>query len=291
MHHDESDAAVRGAIAHIHSVLPDLLPSEQRVAQICLSRPGQVVEWTATELAEAAGTSRATVVRASQHMGFKGFQHLRLMLARDTTTAPQMAENPIGPDATPEQVVGTYFAVAADILANALSPLDWAAVERAVDALSHTRRLLIVANGGSNPAAQEAALQFLSMGQSTESPTDAITQHMSARMLQPGDVCVAISGSGVNDLTLRAAEAAKESGATVIGVTHFPRSSLARLADIPLVVGFADLSLKLDQFSMRIAPALLLSAIRTSVSMRRRDMSEVAESRALEIVGEVIRER
>lgn len=287
---DVPDTGNRGVLAHIHSLLPSLLPSERRVAEVCLRRPEQVVEWTATELAKAAGTSRATVVRASQHMGFRGFQHLRLMLARESKGAPQLPEHPIGPETTPEQVVTTYFTVSVDILTSALSPLDWDQLERAVDALSRTRRLLIVGNGGSSPPAQEAGLRFLAMGQSAEAPVDAITQQLAGRQLTAADVCIAISGSGVNELTVRAAEAAKTAGATVIGVTSFPRSPLAVLSDIPLVVGFADPSMRLDQFTARIVPMLLLNAIQMAVRLRR-DRRDVSGVRNLEIIGEHIRER
>jgi DNA-binding MurR/RpiR family transcriptional regulator len=76
----------------------------------------------------------------------------------------------------------------------------------------------------------------------------------------------------------------------VIGVTSFPRSPLAVLSDIPLVVGFADPSMRLDQFTSRIVPMLLLNAIQMSVRLRR-DRRDVSGVRNLEIIGEHIRER
>ena len=73
-------------LLRVRAALPLLGPSERRVAQVILDRPGAVTEWSTAELATEAGTSTATVVRACQNLGFRGFQHLRLEVARAAPT-------------------------------------------------------------------------------------------------------------------------------------------------------------------------------------------------------------
>src|SRR5690625_4507166 len=67
----------------IRTGLSMLHPSEQRVAQVFLDRPEWTIEASAQEVADAAGTSRATVVRTAQRLGFTGYPQLRVLLARD----------------------------------------------------------------------------------------------------------------------------------------------------------------------------------------------------------------
>lgn len=50
--------------------------------------------------------------------------------------------------------------------------------------------------------------------------------------LRPGDLLVALSGSGETDLIVESAKIAKKVGARVAAITSYPRSSLAKLADL-----------------------------------------------------------
>ncbi|MEW6755037.1 MAG: SIS domain-containing protein [Candidatus Latescibacterota bacterium] len=54
---------------------------------------------------------------------------------------------------------------------------------------------------------------------------------------QPGDLLIAISGSGNSPNVLAAVAAARELGMTSVGLTGFGGGKLARLVDVPLVVG------------------------------------------------------
>jgi protein-tyrosine phosphatase len=69
--------------AAIRATLPGLIPSERRVAEVCLRRADEVADWSAAQLATAAEVSTATVVRTCQSMGFRGFQQFRMAFARE----------------------------------------------------------------------------------------------------------------------------------------------------------------------------------------------------------------
>jgi D-sedoheptulose 7-phosphate isomerase len=60
-------------------------------------------------------------------------------------------------------------------------------------------------------------------------------------LLQPGDVLMAISGSGNSPNVLRGVEAANQIGATTIGLTGFQGGQLKELVDICLVVPYDSL--------------------------------------------------
>jgi RpiR family transcriptional regulator, carbohydrate utilization regulator len=261
-----------GAAARIRALLPSLIPSEQRVARACLERAAEVTEWSAAELAAASGTSTATVVRACKNLGFRGFQHLRLVLAREgvRTSADGLAGE-VEPGAAPEAVVASVFRTAAASLPPSLETLDGAEVARAVEILVGARRLLMSGSGASSPPVQDAALRFTCAGRPAEAPIDGVAQLFTARLLSPYDACVVVSHTGANEYSLAVARAARQAGATVIGVTSFAKSALCGVADVPLVVGIPDLSFELDAVTSRIAHVLLLNALEIAVSARLRD--------------------
>ncbi|MGN6125201.1 MAG: MurR/RpiR family transcriptional regulator [Humibacter sp.] len=259
-----ADPPVGGTLSYIESVIPALVPSEQRVAREAIEHPSDVAMMSAADLAARTGTSAATVIRACQSLGFKGFQHLRLLLLRDLPSRREAAV--VDGDGAPRDWVPAMFRSAGEDLANALAPLDFDEFDRAVSAIAKASRLLIVGNGGSAPIAQLASLGFMISSRPCEAPADAVVQQLSARGLTEADVCICISGSGSNSVTLRAAEAAVEAGATVIGVTSYQRSRLHELSDITLVCGASISQWSTGLITGNVAHVLLFSALELALA-------------------------
>ncbi|MBC2639809.1 MULTISPECIES: MurR/RpiR family transcriptional regulator [unclassified Rhodococcus (in: high G+C Gram-positive bacteria)] len=232
-----SDPPVGATLSAIRALSPSLAPSERRVAEVCVARPGDVAWWSAADVAEHAGTSTATVIRACQNLGFKGFQHLRMLLLRDLGAADPGTAGELPAEESGSGLVRAVFAELATELAGALAPLDGEAFERAVSALAAAERVLVIGNGASGPSAAAVAVRFILNGRHAEAPTDAVIQQLTAARLTSRDVCLAVSDSGLNSVTLRPVEAARAAGATVIGVTGYARSTLVEKSDIGLVVG------------------------------------------------------
>ncbi|SNQ47905.1 putative RpiR familytranscriptional regulator with phosphosugar-binding domain [Frankia canadensis] len=279
-----------GLFAAIRATLPSLVPSERRVAEVCLARPEEIVEWSAAQLADAAGTSTATVVRACQSLGFRGFQHLRLDLAREAGAAALRGEvGSTGSGDPVERLLDTVFAAATKVLADALGPLDRSLLAPAVDLLDRAGRLLVVGNGGSGPIAQDAALRFLLIGRPAEAPSDSLLQSISARLLAPTDVCLVITSSGANEPTLRAAEAARTAGAPVIGITSYTSGPLGEIADILLVVGTPDWPVGTDLIASRLASLLLLNTLQLAVGLRRGSDPRPESTAVTDLLGYALR--
>lgn len=224
-----------GVLDRIRSILPSLIPSEQRVATELVANAEDVMGLSAAALASRAGTSAATVSRASQSLGFSGYPHLRLLLAREVGArrADSSAEN----DSGDRGIVRFGFEKAAAALSAASDSMDFTTFEQAADLISGAHRFLVVANGGSSPVAQGFAVHFVSSERRCEFPVDAIIQRLTASGLRSGDVCMAISESGSNAVTIAAATEAKNAGAAVIGLTAYARNPLAELSDTTLVAG------------------------------------------------------
>lgn len=281
--------------AAIRATLPGLIPSERRVAEVCLRRADEVADWSAAQLATAAEVSTATVVRTCQSMGFRGFQQLRMAFAREAGAylrdgeagdggagaRPPLREPRAGDP--PAQIVDTVFELGRAVLTDSLTALDQAQVARAVDLLDGARRLLVVGNGGSAPVAQDAALRFLSVGRSAEAPADALTQQLAAGGLTAADVCLLITGSGVNDLTFRVARLARDRGASIVLLTSYAAGPIAELASATLVVGVAHWPLGSDTIGSRLPSLLLVTALQLAVGLRREGApgTSPAEQRSL----------
>ncbi len=250
---------VGGTRALLQSLVPSLVPSERRVVQACIDEPDRVASMSVAELASRAGVSPATVVRACQRLGFEGYQQLKELLIRDAAVADET-----GSPAQHRHPVERVFERAIAGIQGALGALDLEAFDGAAREIRESSRLLIVGNGASLAAAQSIGLHFLTSGKVCENPVDIISQHVAAKLLKPGDVCLAVSDSGMNNFTLRSAQLAAEAGATVVAITSYAKSELAEIARFPLVAG-ADFHRWNDEtVTGNIVQMLLLSALHSA---------------------------
>jgi DNA-binding MurR/RpiR family transcriptional regulator len=264
-----SEPPIGSIIAVIRSLVPALGPSEQRVAHEIVQRPDEVAMLSVADLAARTDTSAATVIRTCQSLGFKGFQHLRLLLLRDLGAAAGRSESVGVTGEGSRQRVPAVFAAAARDLGEALGALDYEQFDAAVAAIATARRVVVVANGGSGPAAQMVALLMLTIDRPCEAPADSVTQQLSARLLRAEDVCLAVSDSGMNSTTLGAVEAAATTGATIVGVTSYGRSRLAELSTHSLIAGAAFHSMGGGAATGNVAQLLLLTALQDAVGRAR----------------------
>ncbi|MDR0593183.1 MAG: MurR/RpiR family transcriptional regulator, partial [Bifidobacteriaceae bacterium] len=209
-----------------------LSAGERRVCEAILGDIAWAVEATTTQIGDAAGVSSATVVRTAKSLGYRGFPHLQVMLARDLGTP-----RPAADDATPAGLVRAFFEMVAASAAEMAQLLSDQRIDAVVAALVAAPRILIGGNGVSAPVAQDFAMRLAALGRPASAPTDALDQQIRARLLGPGDVCVIVSGTGATSNSLRAAAAADAAGATVVAMTSFAQTPLSALADIELVVG------------------------------------------------------
>ena len=242
-----------------------MIPSEARVAKAILEHADDIATWSAGRLAADTGTSPATVIRTCQSLGYTGLNELRSALARQDADG-------VGATGEDEEVAGALErTVAAGIeqLQAMLSILDRDEFARAVKALVGANRLLIVTMSDLAMLGQYAVFHFALVGRTAEAPTDALTTHVIAGMLKPGDVCLAVGHSGTNAITMRICQAAAAAGATVIAVTSFARGALADLADIHLAAGTPQLeNLPHSTTRIRVSQMLLIDALQNALAVR-----------------------
>jgi DNA-binding MurR/RpiR family transcriptional regulator len=261
----------------IEAAAPSLGAGDEKVAKLILDRPDTVIYQSVSEVADAAGTSTATVVRFAQKLGFQGFHELKLALAQDLAAFEQAEEG---------GVLERVTAAGAQSVKDAAALVDGAAFDEAVALLDRARRVLWVGVGTSAPLAQDAAYRFRAVGIESEAPADVHVQHVAARLLQPDDVCVAVSHTGSTRETLAAVEAAREAGARTVAITSFLHSPLTDLADVELTAGSREVSFRLEAMASRLAHMAVIDALLVAVAEHDHERSERALDLYTDVLGE-----
>jgi DNA-binding MurR/RpiR family transcriptional regulator len=272
-------------VPRIRALQPSLHPSDARVAHAILQEPEAIINVTVSDLASRAETSASTVVRACQRLGFTGFHDLKLGLARESGLE-RVAPSDIGATDTPGEVVRKILAADAAAMHDAVSTIDSDQMTEAVDALEGAGRILLVAVGTSAPLAQDAAYRFRTIGLEADAPADVHVQHVRARLLEPTDVCLAISHTGSTHETIACVTTARALGVKTVALTSFARSPLTELVDVALIAGSRETSFRIEAMASRLVHVSVLDALFVSIALRRPDAAAAAIAATGEVLGE-----
>lgn len=218
----------------IAALAPSLQPSERRIAEVIAADLSGAVERTAQQLADLVGVGRASVIRTAQTLGYEGYPQLRVALARELAFGQEESHD--DGDGTLVGALRAGVDAFGRSLPRVTAALTEAAVADFVSALDEADRVLITATGLSAPLGLDAAMRLGAAGRPAEYVPDTLAQQIAARQLAPGDVCLALSGSGANRPTLTVASAARDAGARVLALTSFANAPLVQLADTALIV-------------------------------------------------------
>jgi DNA-binding MurR/RpiR family transcriptional regulator len=269
---------------------PSLQPSERRVAEAITDDIEGAIERTAQEVADLVGVGRASVTRTAQSLGYDGYPQLRVALAREIA----LGSPTIGSGADDGSMLGTVRSAIdrfAGRLSHAVSALTENDLEAFVTVVDTADRMLVAANGLSSPLGLDLAMRLLSAGRPAEYMSDTLAQQISASQLGPGSSCLVISGSGANRATLEVMAAARQSGATLLVITHFARSAAAELADIALVIAPIEDSFQEELVhTSRAALMLVTETVVGLVVARRGDRARVAQSATLAVISRSLSE-
>ncbi|HET6298860.1 MAG TPA: MurR/RpiR family transcriptional regulator [Kribbella sp.] len=258
--------------ARIHGLLPALSPAQGRIAQEVLRDPAAVATSTIGEVAARCGTSLPSVTRFCLALGLSGYAELRLGLAaeggRTSSSWERGTGSEVGPDDSLDDVLRTLLRADTRALEDTVAALDVAALGQAVEAISDARRIDMYAVGGSAAVAEDLRLRLHRIGRGANSWSDVHNALTSAALLGPGDVALGISHSGETIEVLEPLHRARSQGALAIAISNYPRSPLARAADVVLVTSARDVTFRTGGLAGRHAQMIVLDAIYLGVAQR-----------------------
>lgn len=284
--HGRADAQPGTISARLRANLPSLPPSGRRLGEAVLDEPREVIHLTVTEFAARTGTSVATVVRFCQDIGLRGFQDLKIRLAAESIPPEPGIVEGVTADDEPAAVLEKVLRSTASAVTGASGTLDAEQFRRAVDLLRSARRVLFVAVGTSSPLAQDAGYRFRMAGLAAEAPSDTHVQHVAARLLEPSDVCVAISHTGQTRETLATVGSARQAGAAAVAVTSFFSSPLTELVDVALVAGSREIDFRVEAMASRVAHIAVLDALFVAVCLADPDRARHTQALTADVITE-----
>ena len=233
---EELGHPARSLLNQLRQNLLLLSPAERQIGEYVLAHPRQVLRLPTDQLAKEIGVSQGTLSNFSQALGYSGFKAFRLDLAAEVNAPLYLNHAAIARGDTLQDIANKAISADIDALLTTLRSLDMHDIEKTIEAIQQARRIDLYAMGISSSVALDAFNRFLSLGLSVNWLPDIANQLTSASLLTSQDLALAFSYAGETRATVRALSLAHQQGATTIAITGNPHSSLARYADIKLVV-------------------------------------------------------
>lgn len=253
----------RGCLLRLQSSYAALKTAERRAVDHLLEIPHRISTLSIAEFAGEAGCSEATVVRLAKRLGYEGFPELKMDFARVTGHDDSGAENYEGITRAdnPMTVFQKVLHATVGALEDTAKVMKAEAYLKAVDAIVEAETVMFCGLGDAAIVASEAYMRFIRLGKRAVFSSDADLQLMQAAQLSPGDAFIAISHTGRSRTVLDAMKVARESGATLITITNFPYSPLAKRSDVVLLTSVFTNYLTVEVMSKRVTELCILESL------------------------------
>ena len=217
--------------------------AEKRIADYILENKKSVVDMTVAQLAKASGTSDATVSRFCRRCGFKGFQSLKIDLAKEVIEEERdslQVSNEIDRGNLAQSLQNILANKTAEMTAT-MGMLDTDNLETILRILENARIIQFAAVGNTIPVAMDGAFKFNQLG-----------------------LC-SVSG------TIWEGQVAHENGARIIVITNNDSSPLAGISDYRIITATREKLLTGDFWFSRIPAMMVIETLYLLLFVSKQD--------------------
>ena len=245
--------------------LHEFSPVEARIANTILADVDAAAQYGVTELAERAEVSAAAISRFAKTLGCEHVRELRARLASASAVGKRFLEQQNAPP-----VSALFAQICDDIQASLrhnLANLQEDVVQQLADAICQARRIHVFGIGGcSTVFSQELQNRLMRFGLPITACSDAVVMKMTAAILGPQDLVLALSVSGITPEVISAVEIARTYGARVGAITR-AGTALAERSDWLLPISIEETDFVFKPSASRYAMMLAIDVLATTTAL------------------------
>lgn len=257
----------------IREIYSSLKPAEKKVAHYILENPADVVHFSITEFAFSCKASETTIFRLCNKLGYRGYQELKINLARIIIEPAGNIFEGIKQDDDTYIVMQKVMNSSIYSLKKTINENDAGSMDQAVAMTLKAKNLMFFGMGGSSVVALDAYHQFLRIGSHCKYESDPYLQAIHASMAEKDDVIFAFSASGSNKDLIESAQIGKSHGAKIISITSNDKSPLQTVSDVVLLSYGKESMLMSEAMNSRITSLILIDCLFVNVALQRFDVT------------------
>lgn len=247
----------------------NLTPVEKMIADYILENTSEVPRLSIKMLAIKSKTSDASIIRFYKTMGYGGYRDLIVSISRSLrSTDEEQTEQytDILPGDDLQTIINNISLNNCKSIQDTMSVINRDEIAKAVEILRKTQKIDFYGVGASGLVCMDAQQKFMRINKMCHVYTDGHSQLTASTLLTSNDVAVIISNSGSTIEILEALDIAKDSGASVIAITRYNKSILAKKADIVLFISTPEITIRSGAMGSRIAMLTVIDILFAGVA-------------------------
>ncbi|MDO4774312.1 MAG: MurR/RpiR family transcriptional regulator [Aerococcaceae bacterium] len=244
-------------IYKIKKSLPDCTPVETQLAEYILNNRSAVIHYSAQLLAKKSNTSAATVVRYAKKLGYKGFQQLKIDLAKDNSEQEVSFDDMILEEDDTLTLVKKSYSSNLKTLEQTYNLINVEHLSSAIHLLTQAETIYLVGVGGSSIICEDLMHKLTRINKKVIFHQNFHIFLHNLTYIKPKDVLIAVSYSGETPEIINAVKFANAAHAPVVAITQFRKNTLAKLADILLNTASEEKEMRLGAISSRFSSLIL----------------------------------
>lgn len=236
----DAEAALEGGSQTIEQLIrsryDDLSPSDRKLSDVIVARQKDLVAYSATELAQLAGVSKASAARYFKRLGYQDFNDFRAAVrARFSSESPLFNLDRVTQAGDQPSGFARHVEADARNLAETLERVSADDMHKALTLLEKARRIWVVGyrNGYATAFYAHALFSHAKADVTLINEAADKSAEILADMAE-GDVLFAIDFRRRTRLLPKVVHVAREAGASVVLLTYAPLSDLASQTDVVL---------------------------------------------------------
>lgn len=212
-------ADTKSFLARVQDAVGDMHPQERRLADLVLNFPGRLAGYTASEIAQLADVSNATVSRFFRKIGYQSFEEARQAVRseQDSGAAFLRLENAAG---TQADLIANYLEQSQENMRLTLGEMDPDTLDTLATSVSKAPRVWILGFRSGQPFARYLGWQVSQIALNvTVLPRDGETLAESLSLIGPDDCVILFALRRVPTIATRiqAALARRDIKVAIIG--------------------------------------------------------------------------
>ena len=249
--------------------------SEKEVLRFLINQTREAVEMDIHTMAKKCFCSPATIVRICKKNGFSGFKELKQALWNDMNFSKQLMQ--VNLDAPSGEKIPNIVAnvLNTNIMAiqNIYNLLDFDELDRIVALLLSQRYVYLYGIGASFLVAKDFQQKLERINKRTFLYEDIHLQLISSTNLEPGDVAIIVSYSGITKEIIEIAQNVKMCGGKIIAITKYGTNKLSSMSDFNLFVPMLEKPLRVGASSSRVSQLSVVDIVYNTYISLEKDKS------------------
>ena len=249
--------------------------SEKEVLRFLINQTREAVEMDIHTMAKKCFCSPATIVRICKKNGFSGFKELKQALWNDMNFSKQLMQ--VNLAAPSEEKIPNIVAnvLNTNIMAiqNIYNLLDFDELDRIVALLLSQRYVYLYGIGASFLVAKDFQQKLERINKRTFLYEDIHLQLISSTNLEPGDVAIIVSYSGITKEIIEIAQNVKMCGGKIIAITKYGTNKLSSMSDFNLFVPMLEKPLRVGASSSRVSQLSVVDIVYNTYISLEKDKS------------------